>query len=155
MPCYQLHKEQLLPASIEEVWDFVSRPKNLRIITPDYMGFDIVSTNDDQNMYPGMIIIYKVSPFLGIKLTWVTEITHVTEGKFFVDEQRLGPYSMWHHEHHLSIHDEGTLMTDIVTYRPPFGFAGSLVNRVLIKNKLDEIFKYRRSAMSNKFPGLQ
>ena len=102
-------------------------------------------------MYPGMIIAYKVSPVLGIKLTWLTEITHVVEYAYFVDEQRVGPYSLWHHQHFLQAVDNGVLMTDIVNYRPPFGFLGSMANSLLIRNKLEEIFSFRRQKMEEIF----
>lgn len=143
MGFHQLHKTQKIPATIEKVWDFISSPANLKKITPEYMGFDITSKNLPKKMYPGMIISYKVSPVLGIKTTWVTEITHVKEGQYFVDEQRIGPYTMWHHEHKIESIPGGVLMTDIVSYKPPFGFLGSLANEFIIKRKLNEIFGFR------------
>jgi len=147
MGIYQLHKEQKVPASIEEVWDFISSPKNLKKITPDYMGFDITSKHLPDKMYPGMIISYIVKPVLGIKTTWVTEITHVKENEFFVDEQRVGPYTIWHHQHWVKAIEGGTLMTDIVSYKPPLGILGRMANSLLIKDKLEEIFAYREKAL--------
>lgn len=94
-----------------------------------------------------MIISYKVSPVAGVKTTWVTEITQVREKKYFVDEQRIGPYAMWHHEHIIEPIENGVLMTDIVSYQPPFGFLGSIANKLLIKKKLKEIFDYRTKAV--------
>jgi ligand-binding SRPBCC domain-containing protein len=145
---FQLHRTQLLNASIDEVWDFISSPANLKKITPEYMGFDITSDNSDAKMYEGMIISYKVSPVLGIKVDWVTEITHVKDRQFFVDEQRIGPYALWHHQHHIEKTDNGVLMTDIVTYAPPFGFLGSIANSLMIKNKLKEIFRHREKVLN-------
>ncbi len=115
------------------------------------MGFDIATTDLPKKMYPGMIISYKVSPLLGIKTTWVTEITHVKEGEYFVDEQRVGPYAMWHHEHFISPIDGGILMKDIVSYKPPFGFLGSIANSLIIKKKLNEIFDFRTRAVEELF----
>jgi ligand-binding SRPBCC domain-containing protein len=151
MGFYQLHKTQKIPATIEQVWDFISSPANLKKITPEYMGFNITSKMLSDKMYPGMIISYKVSPVLGIKMTWVTEITHVKEKEYFVDEQRVGPYSMWHHEHKIEAIEGGVLMTDIVSYKPPFGFLGSIANSILIKNQLKEIFDYRIIAVEKMF----
>lgn len=151
MGVYQLKREQLFRKSKEELWKFISNPVNLKKITPDYMGFDITSSTLPEEMYQGMIISYKVAPLLGIKTTWVTEITHVEPGKYFVDEQRVGPYKLWHHQHFLESTAEGTLMTDIVTYQPPMGWIGSIANEVLIKRKLKEIFEYRRKAMISEF----
>jgi ligand-binding SRPBCC domain-containing protein len=151
MGFYQIHTTQKIPASIEQVWDFISSPENLKKITPDSMGFDITSKMSKGKMYPGMIISYNVSPLLGIKMTWVTEITHIKEKEYFVDEQRVGPYSMWHHEHKIEAIENGVLMTDIVSYKPPFGFLGSVANSIFIKNQLNQIFTYRTKAIENLF----
>ena len=151
MAVYQFYREQELKATKNEVWDFIKNPKNLKHITPDYMGFQVTSKDRGDVMYPGMIISYKVSPLLGIKMTWVTEITHVEEGDFFVDEQRKGPYKMWHHEHQLIETENGVLMTDLITYEPPMGFLGAIANNLFIKSQLNEIFDYRRKVMDNKF----
>ena len=151
MGFYQLHKTQKIPASIAEVWDFISSPANLKKITPEYMGFDITSKLTDEKMYPGMIISYKVSPVLGIKMTWVTEITQVKDEVYFVDEQRIGPYKMWHHEHKLEEIEGGVLMTDIVSYQPPLGFLGSIANALFIKHQLKQIFYYRTLAVEKMF----
>ncbi|MFK8044692.1 MAG: SRPBCC family protein [Crocinitomicaceae bacterium] len=152
MAYYQKHQTQKVNATIDEVWDFISSPANLKEITPKYMGFDIVTKNLPEKMYKGMIIGYKVSPVAGIKTTWVTEITNVVDKKYFVDEQRIGPYAMWHHQHFIEpLAEGGVLMTDIVTYQPPFGFLGSIANSILIKKKLNEIFEFRTLAMEKKF----
>jgi len=147
MGFYQLHKTQKVPATINEVWNFISAPANLKKITPEYMGFDITSEMLSEKMYPGMIITYRVSPVLGIKMNWVSEITHVKEKEYFVDEQRSGPYSIWHHEHKLEPIEGGVLMTDIVSYKPPFGILGSIANSLFIKKQLEEIFEFRRKAL--------
>lgn len=155
MGFYQLYKTQKIPATIEQVWDFISTPANLKKITPEYMGFNITSKLMGEKMYPGMIISYKVSPVFGIKMTWVTEITHVKEKEYFVDEQRIGPYRMWHHEHKIEPIEGGVLMTDIVSYKPPLGILGSIANAILIKKQLQEIFDYRTIAMEKIFGKLE
>ena len=151
MAFYQFTKQQSFKQPIGQLWDFISNPKNLKKITPDYMGFDITSGELPDEMYEGMIISYKVSPVFGIKTTWVTEITHVKYRKYFIDEQRIGPYKIWHHQHFLESTQSGTLMSDIVSYQPPFGFLGSIANNILIKKKLDEIFNYRLKALCELF----
>lgn len=151
MAFYQFQQTQEVNASIDEVWDFISSPKNLKEITPDYMGFDITSKNLPDKMYEGMIISYKVSPLLGIKTTWVTEITTVIDNEYFIDEQRVGPYKLWHHQHKIEPIKNGVLMTDIVSYSPPFGFLGRIANSLIIKNKLKEIFDYRTEAVIKRF----
>lgn len=151
MPIYQLRKEQVIPTNLETIWDFISSPANLKEITPEYMGFDIKSEGLPEKMYPGMMISYKVRPMLSIPLTWVTEITHVEHLKFFVDEQRVGPYRIWHHEHHLEEVNGGVKMIDIITYQPPMGFLGSLANSLVIKKQLDEIFNHRFKVIEERF----
>lgn len=151
MAFYQYKQEQKVNASLEEVWDFISTPANLKEITPDYMGFDITSKDIPKKMYPGMIITYIVKPIFGIKTPWMTEITQVKEKEFFIDEQRVGPYKIWHHQHFVEPIEGGVLMKDIVTYSPPFGFLGAIANKLLIRKKLQEIFDYRTIAVNRKF----
>tara|TARA_R110000764_G_scaffold9589_2_gene30578 strand:- start:387 stop:842 length:456 start_codon:yes stop_codon:yes gene_type:complete len=151
MGFYQFKKTQEINASLEEVWKFISDPANLKKITPDYVGFDIISKDVPSKMYAGMIISYKVSPLFGIKTTWVTEITHLKENSYFVDEQRVGPYKIWHHQHRIQPMEKGTLMTDIVSYQPPLGLLGSVANTLIIKGKLNEIFDYRTKALDEIF----
>lgn len=151
MAHFQLIKKQFLKTDLDTIWDFASSPKNLKEITPDYMLFEITSEDLTEKMYPGMIISYKVSPLLNIKMNWVTEITQVKDKHFFVDEQRMGPYSMWHHQHFFEEQDGGVMMTDIVTYIPPFGILGVIANSVLIKRQLESIFDYRFKVMDKKF----
>lgn len=114
------------------------------------MGFKI-TTEEMDKMYAGQIISYKVAPLPGLKTNWVTEITHVENGKFFVDEQRFGPYKMWHHEHHFKEVDDGILMTDKVSYKIPFGFLGHLAQVLFVKNQLKDIFEYRVKVLEEKF----
>jgi ligand-binding SRPBCC domain-containing protein len=151
MAFYQFKKRLEIHAPVKEVWDFISSPKNLKTITPDYMGFEITTKNLPDKMYEGMIIAYKVSPLLGIKTTWVTEITKVKENQYFVDEQRIGPYKMWHHQHFIKPTKHGTLMSDIVSYQPPFGVLGKIANGLIIQKKLEEIFNYRTEAVIKRF----
>ena len=151
MAFYQFQKQQKIRTTIDEIWEFISSPANLKEITPDYMGFDIKTKDLPDKMYAGMVINYEVSPLLGIKTTWVTEITQVIDKKYFVDEQRVGPYSLWHHQHIIELLEDGILMTDIVSYQPPFGFLGALANKLIIKNKLNEIFNFRTKAIEKRF----
>jgi ligand-binding SRPBCC domain-containing protein len=155
MGFYQFKQTQKIKGTIDEVWDFIASPANLKKITPDYMGFDITSGDLPEKMYPGMIICYKVSPLLGIKMNWLTEITQVDENIFFIDEQRIGPYKIWHHQHRIEPIEGGVLMTDIVTYQPPMGFLGSIANTLVIKNKLNEIFNYRKNVLNEIFGELK
>lgn len=152
---HQIIKEQFINASIDKVWAFVSSPHNLKVITPEYMNFVIQSNNLPEKMHPGMIISYKVSPILNIRTNWVTEITHVQKNEFFVDEQRVGPYKIWHHQHHLKKHKNGVLMTDIISYRLPFGVLGRIINTLFIKRKLESIFNYRFRAINQIFNNLE
>lgn len=150
MKIYTIHSKQKLPITKQEAWDFLSDPKNLKTITPDYMGFSIKS-GADKTMYPGQLIQYIVTPVFGIKTKWVTEITHAKEGWYFVDEQRFGPYAFWHHKHFLKEVDGGVEMEDIVDYMLPFGWLGQLVHPILVKPKLKEIFEYRTHKLTELF----
>ncbi len=98
-----------------------------------------------------MIITYKVSPLFGIKMNWMTEITHVQDKVYFVDEQRFGPYALWHHQHHFKEVPGGVMMTDILNYAIGFGPAGPIANKILVKNKIEQIFKYRTKAVEKMF----
>ncbi|NND52280.1 MAG: SRPBCC family protein [Flavobacteriaceae bacterium] len=150
MKIYTLHKKQILPLSMDEAWNFLSNPANLKTITPDYMSFDILS-GADRPMYPGQIIQYIVTPILGIKTKWVTEITHVKPKHYFVDEQRFGPYALWHHKHFIKAVDGGVEMEDIIDYKVPFGWIGRLVHPFLVKPKLEAIFEYRQNKLEDLF----
>ncbi len=147
---YTLHTKQNLPISLQQAWDFLSSPANLKVITPEYMGFHIVS-GTDRPMYPGQIIQYIVTPVMGIKTKWVTEITHVKDMEYFVDEQRFGPYALWHHKHFIKEIPGGVEMEDIVDYKVPMGFLGKMAHPFLVKPKLHEIFEFRRKKLIELF----
>jgi len=147
---YTLTVTQDVRISLPEAWHFFSSPSNLSKITPVHMGFEITS-DVSGIMYQGQIISYKVSPLPGFKTHWVTEITHVSEGKFFVDEQRFGPYRMWHHEHHFEVQDKGVLMTDRVSYKLPFGFLGRFAHFLFVRKQLEQIFIYREKCLDQMF----
>lgn len=150
MSLYTLHTVQTLPISINEAWNFFSDPKNLKVITPPYMGFEI-KTGGDRPMFAGQIIEYIVTPLFKIKTSWVTEITHVVKPHYFVDEQRFGPYNLWHHKHFLKEIEGGVEMEDIIHYKLPFGILGDWVHPFLVKPKLKEIFDYRKNKLSEIF----
>ena len=153
MKLYRLRTVQNLPISVDQAWDFLSDPKNLKTITPDYMGFNILS-GADRKMYAGQIIQYIVTPIAGIPTKWVTEITHVKDKEFFVDEQRFGPYALWHHKHFIKAIPGGVEMEDIVDYKLPFGVLGQLVHPILVEPKLKEIFDYRYNKLIDLFGSL-
>jgi len=151
MPIYTLETSQKIPASVEKVWDFISSPHNLKLITPEHMSFEVTTKKLAEKMYAGMIISYIVKPVYGIKMKWVSEITHVKEPEYFVDEQVSGPYKFWHHSHHLTEIENGVLMNDIINYKPPFGFIGSIANWLIIRKQLNEIFQYRTNKVEEIF----
>lgn len=150
MKLYRLLARQSLPISKKEAWEFLSDPKNLKKITPDHMGFQILS-GGERPMFAGQIIQYKVTPVAGYSTKWVTEITQVKEGEYFVDEQRFGPYALWHHKHFLKDVNGGTEMEDIIDYKLPFGILGQLGHPILVKNRLQQIFTYREQKLIELF----
>ena len=146
MKVHVLEQEQLLPISLKEAWEFFSTPRNLDKITPNDVGFTILDTAGE-TMYPGQIITYKIKVPPGISVSWVTEITHVDEGKSFVDEQRFGPYKMWHHRHSFEEVEGGVLMKDRVDYALPFSPFGEIAHRPFVRPKLEHIFSERKQAI--------
>jgi ligand-binding SRPBCC domain-containing protein len=151
MKLYQLKTSQILPISLETAWKFFSNPVNLSKITPPWLNFE-VKTKLPEKMYAGMIITYFVRPLLNIPQTWVTEITHINEPNYFVDEQRFGPYKMWHHEHIFRPYEDGgVVMEDIVSYVVPFGYLGQFINTIVISKKINEIFNYRKQVLEKTF----
>lgn len=148
---YTLKTIQKIPISLAEAWDYFSSPANLQKITPPEMGFKIISNHHANKMYAGQIIEYTVNPVLGIPIYWMTEITHVEDQEYFVDEQRFGPYDLWHHQHHFKEIDDGVEMTDIVHYKLPFWFLGDLANSLFVKKQLKDIFDYRYGKVEELF----
>ncbi|WP_395753095.1 SRPBCC family protein [Prosthecobacter sp.] len=154
MAVHTLISEQTISAPVGEVWAFFSNPRNLARITPPGMGFSIEENGLPATIRPGLMIIHRLRPLLGIPVTWLAEITHVVEGRRFVDEQRVGPYAVWHHEHEFEdLGDGRTRMTDRVTYVLPFGPLGELVHPWLVAPKLKQIFAHREKAVREIFPG--
>lgn len=143
--------ETIIPQSVEKVWAFFSRPENLDVVTPKDMHFEILSDIANVPMYEGMVIQYKVSPFLGIKMNWVTEITHAKELEYFIDEQRFGPYAFWHHQHHFEVTNDGTLMKDILHYKVPYGIIGNIADAVFVDAKIEAIFSFREQKIRELF----
>ncbi|MBU2885751.1 SRPBCC family protein [Gilvimarinus agarilyticus] len=147
---YTLEVRQQIHTTLDVTWNFFSTPSNLTKITPKHMGFEITSDNLTQT-YEGQIITYMVGIMPGIKSPWVTEITHVTDQKYFVDEQRFGPYAMWHHEHIFEEKNGAVIMTDRVSYKPPLGIIGRLMHSLFIKRQLLKIFRHRYDSLENFF----
>jgi ligand-binding SRPBCC domain-containing protein len=145
MRLYHLERTQFLPADLETAWSFFSDPRNLPQITPPWLGFSVTSRLPER-MHAGMIASYTVRPLPLTSVTWVTEITHVSEPHFFVDEQRFGPYRFWHHQHHFHEAPGGIMMRDLVSYILPFGTAGTLAAR-FVARRLHDIFDFRRDAL--------
>lgn len=144
---YTLKVEQEIEVGLEKAWAFFSDPNNLSKITPPSMGFNITSEPTNK-VYPGQIITYIVNPFPMVPTNWVTEITQVKEQEFFIDEQRVGPYTMWHHEHFFEkISETRTLIIDKISYQVPLGILGRLVEPFLVRPQLKKIFNYRQEVI--------
>jgi ligand-binding SRPBCC domain-containing protein len=152
MSLHSLRRVQLLPISIQEAWDFFTSPLNLSVITPPEMNFKILSSfKPSDKVYEEMLINYFVSPLFHIPLQWQTEITKVESLKFFIDEQRKGPFAVWHHEHYFKPLNDGVEMTDVVNWKVPFGFLGDIVNSIVVKRKVEEIFSFREKKLKELF----
>ncbi len=151
MAAHSIKTVQKIPVTLEQAWAFFSNPANLQAITPPEMSFRIISAHHGDKMYAGQIIEYKVKPVAGIPVYWMTEITQVKEGEYFIDEQRFGPYRLWHHQHHFRSIPGGVEMTDIVHYKNPLGWLGRLANTLFVRKKLSTIFEYRRQRVESLF----
>ena len=152
MAVYSLKKTQFIPISLDAAWDFFSHPKNLAVMTPEYLNLKFTNELYGEEMYPGQVMTYNVRPVLGIPMFWMTEITHVVPKKFFVDEQRFGPYAMWHHQHHFEEVEGGVMMTDLIHYKAPLGFLGDIAVALFIKKQLEGIFVFRKKKVEELFP---
>lgn len=148
---YSIKTVQFIAVEITEVWNFFSTANNLQKITPPEMRFKIKDGHTAEKIYAGQIIEYIVRPVLNIPLYWMTEITHVQHEKYFVDEQRFGPYSLWHHQHHFKEVPGGVEMTDLVHYKIPFWFLGDMAHAMFIRKKLYNIFLFRQKKIDELF----
>ena len=152
MSVHKLSARQLVPIPLEEAWAFFSDPGNLSVMTPSSLAMKVTSSPPAE-MYAGLIVTYTMSPLpIGfLRAEWVTEITQVQPPMFFVDEQRSGPYRLWHHEHHFQEVEGGAEIRDLIHYQLPFGPLGDAINRVLVRTQLRSIFRYRREVLEGKF----
>ena len=150
MKVYTLHKKQKLAISKSEAWSFLSNPKNLSLITPPEMKMTIIG-GADRPMYAGQFLEYSVSPLLGLKTKWISEITHLTQGDYFVDVQVYGPYALWHHKHFINEIDNGVELEDLIHYKLPLGWLGQLAHPLIVKPKLEFIFDYRRQQLEKRY----
>lgn len=151
MKIYSLSRKQTLPISPAQAWEFFSSPKNLVKITPNNLTFNILYASGEEKMYAGKIITYRIKVLPFYTVTWVTEITHVHEPYYFVDDQRYGPYAFWHHQHHFKQIDGGVEMTDEINYAIPFGFLGRLANWLFVARQVNTIFDYRFQVLEKHF----
>ncbi|MGH7891247.1 MAG: SRPBCC family protein [Thermodesulfobacteriota bacterium] len=150
MKLHVLERRLEIPITLKEAWDFFSNPANLADITPPRLGFKMTSEAPER-IYPGLIITYTVSPFFGLPVNWVTEITHLKESEFFIDDQRLGPYKLWHHEHMFKEAGGGVEIHDLVHYALPLGPLGDIAHELVVKRQLKEIFDYRSGYLAGKY----
>jgi ligand-binding SRPBCC domain-containing protein len=152
MKLYYLKRQQVLPITLHEAWDFFSTPINLAKITPATMSFELTHiTGSDNDLYPGQLICYKLTPLPGFTTFWMTEITHVREPEYFVDEQRFGPYKLWNHQHHFRQVSGGVEMTDELTYAIPYGWIGRLAHFFFVGKEVERIFDYRKNSLERLF----
>ncbi len=148
---YTIKTVQRFPINIETAWEFFSSPRNLSKVVPEAMSFEILSNSDSEKMFAGQIITYYLRPLLGIKIFWMTEITQCEHGNYFVDEQRFGPYALWHHKHFFKAIDGGVEVTDIVDYKLPLGILGKFAHWLFVGKQLKEIFEFRQQKLKSLF----
>ena len=151
MKIYTLYREQFLPVSLDTAWQFFSAPGNLSKITPDDMGFTVITQLKDEAIFEGMHIEYRLRPLWGIPMKWITEIGVVQPGVKFVDRQLKGPYSFWEHTHIFKAKGSGVLMIDELKYALPLGIIGQMMHFAIVKKKINDIFNYRSETLSTYF----
>lgn len=151
MSIYHLKQEQFLPISLSEAWNFFSDPRNLEDITPPNLRFRIIKVSLEKSIYEGQTIHYKIRILPFVWVNWLTEITKVKDEEYFIDDQRIGPYSLWHHQHHFREVEGGVEMRDAVTYAVPFGWLGRLAHLFFVRVQLSAIFDHRRTVLANRF----
>jgi ligand-binding SRPBCC domain-containing protein len=152
MKIYTVIRKQFLPINLEQAWSFFTSPKNLARITPPTIAFKILYISGSENeTYAGQIIRYKISIIPGIRVNWMTEITHLNRPHNFIDEQRFGPYALWHHQHNFREVDGGIEMTDELNYAIPFGIIGRLVHWIFVRKRVSDIFDHRASVLDKLF----
>ena len=149
---YTLHKEIEVEASLDQVWEFISHPQNLDRITPDDMEFKIV-TDVPEQMSNGLLVEYRVRiPIMGWQV-WVSELKHIEPGRYFVDEQKIGPYRFWYHEHRIETAGDKVKVIDHVSYEVPFGFIGRIAHSLFIRPTLERIFRHREKMFKDLLAG--
>ena len=147
---HQIHSELTIQTDLDTAWDFIRSPKNLDLITPDDMVFEIVSDLPEE-MHEGLLVEYRVGiPMIG-KQTWLSELKHIRERHSFVDEQLIGPYKLWVHYHEISEVEGGVRFVDHVNYVMPLGPLGAIARAIYVKRELKRIFDYRTKAMIRHF----
>ena len=150
MKVHRILRRQMIPISMTAAWAFFSDPMNLSKITPPWLDFEVIS-DIPKKMHSGMIITYRITPLAGIPIFWISEITHVKTPTFFVDEQRIGPFRFWHHQHFFKETTQGAEMQDIVHYAMPYGPFGELVHGSFVRKKLEAIFDFREKTLMQIF----
>jgi ligand-binding SRPBCC domain-containing protein len=151
MKIFSFKQTQFIPATVDTVWDFFATPDNLNHLTPPEVNFEKLLMTGGNNMYPGQLIAYKLSPFPFLRVRWTTEITQVVPKKYFIDDQRFGPFALWHHQHFFTEKNGGCEMIDEVSYAVPFGVLGRLVNALMVENQVKKIFQYRAGVVEKIF----
>lgn len=151
MKMFYYKTEQFLPIHIEKAWDFFSSAKNLAVITPPELNFNILTEVDGKEISEGMLIDYTLKPLFGVPVKWKTEISKVNKPQMFTDRQLKGPYQTWEHTHTFIQKDNGVLMTDELKYKLPFGFIGNIVHSLIVRKKIVDIFNYRRQILHKLF----
>ena len=149
MRFHSLRREQWIPRPIGEVFAFFSDARNLEEITPPWLGLRIM-TPGPIRIATGTRIRYRLR-LHGIPLGWTTEIREWEPPLRFVDVQLDGPYRLWHHTHRFEPKDGGTLMTDIVRYRLPFGILGRAMHFVKVQRDVERIFTFRSQRIREVF----
>jgi len=148
---YRLEQSQLIATDRKSVFGFFSDAFNLEKLTPGFLNFEIL-TKGPIDMQKNSVIEYRIKLF-GLPMYWRTRIDRFEPDTVFIDSQIKGPYALWRHTHTFEEVPEGTLMRDIVIYKLPFGFLGTLAHFLFVRRTLKKIFDFRRDALDGSLGG--
>ncbi|MBM3785136.1 MAG: SRPBCC family protein [Acidobacteria bacterium] len=140
-----------VPKTVDQVFRVFENPRNLAIITPPWLNFEVL-TPGPLEMRPGLEIDYKFRS-MGIPMRWRTRITEYEFGRYFVDEGIRSPYKLWRHLHEFIPTEDGTRVCDTVVYSLPLGPFGRIAHAVLVRRQLSEIFTYRQEKLKEHWGG--
>jgi uncharacterized protein len=142
-----LQREQLVPVSLDDVFEFFAQARNLESITPPSLRFALRSPTGAT--HASTRINYRLH-LHGVPFGWETLIARWQPPNFFTDVQLRGPYALWEHRHSFESRGATTVMRDRVEYVLPFHPFSALVRR-FVRRDVEAIFDFRARSIRERF----